>query len=68
MPIKFSSAYNKAISRKSGLPNKKPTMLIIRTASVPNAFNARTLSYNVGPRNNRMSTIINEIRIEMVAT
>ena len=68
MPIKFRSAYNKAISRKSGLLNKKPTTLIIRTASVPNAFNARTLSYNVGPKNNRISTVINEMRIEMVAT
>ena len=68
MPIKFSSAYNKAISRKSGLPNKQPTTLLIRTASVPNAFNAKTLSYNVGPKNNRISTIINEMTIEMVAT
>ena len=68
MPIKFSSAYNKAISRKSGLPNKKPTTLIMRTASVPKAFRERTLSYNVGPKNNRISTIINEITIEMVAT
>ena len=68
MPIKFSSAYNKAISRKSGLPNKKPTTLIMRTASVPKAFRARTLSYNVGPKNNLISTNINEMRIEMVAT
>ena len=68
MPIKFSNAYNKAISRKSGLPNKKPTTLIIRTASVPKAFRARTLSYNVGPKNNLTSTNIKETRIEMVAT
>ena len=67
MPIKFSSAYNKAISRKSGLPNKKPTTLIIKTANVPKAFKARTLSYNVGPKNNRIRTNINEIKIEMVA-
>ncbi|MFL2793880.1 MAG: hypothetical protein ACJZ8S_06310 [Paracoccaceae bacterium] len=63
----MSKAYNNAISRKSGLPNKKPTTLIMSTANVPNAFKARTLSYNVGPRNKRMRTKINEIRIEMVA-
>ena len=68
MLIKLSSAYNRAISRKSGLPNKNPTTLIISTAKVPNAFNARTLSYNVGPKNNRISTNIKEIRIEIVAT
>ena len=48
MLIKFNNAYNKAISRKSGLPNKNPITLIISTAKVPNAFNARTKDLEQG--------------------
>ena len=68
VPKKLMRAYRSAISRKSGLFDKKPTTPIKTTAIVPKAFTAKTLSKSVSLKYSRNNIKIIEISNAIVAT